>query len=395
MIRIIIAILTMLCSIQAVEYSHRIQALGADLAHLVPDYETDLYRNPQLLDRTLAGISYTPGYTYMYLTHPYHITVNQKPVSLKLTTRNIGINGQYWFYYGHGLEPETFGWLGSTFQAYRIQDLWMSRINKTVINIYNDLDYSKIEYIDAANATSTERDLEYIIRTQTAFRVRKNLTLDLKVGFGFFEHKSEMSSYSFYDQRVNLGLARVGLFCRNITAANDFTSWYLDIGSPLSNSEIDSLPYSLYSSLLEDERVFSLAAKTLVWRLGVARAVPATRNGMFIIGAKNSLLVQSTGDVAAQTGLRGIKNRISLPVGMEHFIHTVTLRFGARLYYDFEHLREANEDFTFVQNIMHTLNYDYSFGFGWKPHKKLKLDLYNTGNLSSLYNWGLYIKYEL
>jgi len=359
-------------------------ALGIDLAHLVPDYETDLYQNPQILDRTIAGISHKPGLGYSYRISPYTpVYIFPTPISLKLMTENLGMMGEYWFDYRHDLEPESYGWLGSTFQGYRIQDLWMYRIEKFVFNIYNDLDYKKVEYVTPANIRSIERDLEYIIRTQAAFTVRKNLILDLKVGLGCYKHKSEMSDYAFYDQRVNLGLARIGLFCRKITAANDFTSWYFDIGSPLSNTEIDAMPFSLYSSVLENERVFMLAAKTLVWRLGIARSIPVTRTGMFVIGLKNAFLIQSTDNVAAETGLRGIKNRISLPIGL----------FGTKFYYDFKSLREANEDSVAAQNISHNLNYEYSFGFGWKPLKRLTLDLYNTGNLTFLANWGLYIKY--
>jgi hypothetical protein len=394
--RAIFITLILLCSMQAIEHSHRIIALGTDLADLVPDYETDLYRNPQILDRALAGISYKPGYSYRYWNLPYppfYISVLPTPISSNLLKNNLGIMGEYWFDYSHDLEPAAYDWLASTFQAYRIQDLWMHRIKKFVINIYNDLDYSKIESTNSANATSSERDLEYIIRTQAAFKVGKNLNLDIKIGFGFFEHKSELSDYAFYDQRVNLGLARVGLFCRKIKAANDFSSWYFDIGSPLSNTEIDSIPFSLYSSVLEDERVFLLAAKTMVWRLGFARAMPVTRNGMVVIGLKNAFLLQSTGNITAETGLRGIHNRISVPIGMEHSIAAVTLRFGAKFFYDFRHNREASEDSAARQNISHDLNYAYSFGFGWKPHKKLTLDLYNTGNLTYLSNWGLYIKY--
>ncbi len=308
-------------------------------------------------------------------------------------TGNLGMTGEYWFDYSHNLEPDEYGWLALTFQSYKIRDLWMSRIKEFVINIYNDLDYSKLESTNSSNATSKRRDLEYIIRTQAAFTVRKNLILDIKIGFGFYEHKSEMSGYAFYDQRVNLGLARIGLFCRKITAANDFTSWYFDIGSPLSNEEIDSLPYSLYSSVLEDERVFMLAAKTLVWRLGFARAIPVTSTSMFVMGLKNTFLIQGTGNVAAETGLRGIKNTISLPVGMEYSIAVITLRFGTKFFYDFRSLREASEDSVAVQDISHDLNYEYSFGFGWKPHRRLTLDLYNTGNLTLLSNWGLYIRY--
>ena len=217
--RVVILTMFVICAMHAAEYSHRMIALGTDLANLIPDYETDLFRNPQILQKLLAGISHQPAYGYSYRIVPYppiYVYVSPTPISLKLMTGNLGMMGEYWFDYRHDLELDTYGWLASTFQAYRLQDLWMSRMKNFVFNIYNDLDYSKVRYVTPTNLVSTARDLEYIIRTQAAFPVRKNLVLDIKIGFGFYEHKSEMSDYAFYDQRVNLGLARVGLFCRKI-----------------------------------------------------------------------------------------------------------------------------------------------------------------------------------
>jgi len=43
-----------------IEYSLRIKALGTDFAYLVPDYETDLYQNPQLLGEKLTGVCFEP-----------------------------------------------------------------------------------------------------------------------------------------------------------------------------------------------------------------------------------------------------------------------------------------------------------------------------------------------
>jgi hypothetical protein len=393
--RVMILTMFVFCTMQAVEYSHRISALGTDLAHLVPDYETDLYRNPQFLDKALAGISYAPGKALMLrYSYPYPpATVYQTPISLKFMTRTLGMMGSYWFYYQHDLEPDSYGWLTSTYATYRLQDLWMARMKNTVVNIYNDLDYSRIEYLTSTNSPTIERRLEYLIRTQAAFKIRKTLSLDIKIGFGFFESKTEISDYEVYNQRVNLALARAGLYCRKVTATNDFASWYFDIGSPLSNAEIDSLPYPVYSSVQSDERVFMLSAKTLLARFAFAKAIPITPGGMLIVGLKNVFTLQSTGDATNDTGLRGIINTISLPVGMEHSISTVTLRFGTRFFYDFETLREANEDVAITQDITHTLDYEYTFGLGWKPHKKITVDLYTDGGFWYLKDWAVYLKY--
>jgi hypothetical protein len=137
-----------------------------------------------------------------------------------------------------------------------------------------------------------------------------------------------------------------------------------------------------------------LSARTLLSRLGIAKAIPLTRTGMFIIGARNSFLLQCTEDVNADQGLRGIENIISLPVAIEYSLNTITLRFGTRFWYDFLHLRQASDDYVITQRINHAVDYGYSFGLGWNPHKNLTLDLYNNGDLWRLQNWAVYLKYE-
>ena len=60
----------------AMQYSLRIQALGTDFAYLIPDYETDLYHNPNLMGEKLNGISYEPGLS--------------APVTMRVLTKRFG-----------------------------------------------------------------------------------------------------------------------------------------------------------------------------------------------------------------------------------------------------------------------------------------------------------------
>ncbi|MGB7054612.1 MAG: hypothetical protein WBE28_04755 [bacterium] len=392
--RLIILILTLCCFAAALDYSHRIRALGTEFASLIPDYETDLYRNPYFLDRGMAGISFEPMLVFYYQQSLYqYVIVNQMPFKLRLMTKNLGLMGQYWVNYSHDLEPRDYGWRSSTFKAFRINDVWMCRIRKAVINLYNDLDYAKISYLTSTNSESVENRIEYIAKTQVSLQIRKRLNLDLKLGYGFYENRKEMDQNEIRKQRIKLGLFRIGLYCRNISSANDFLSWYLDIGSPITNTDIDSLPYSVYSHLAESETKFVMFAQTIMARLGIAKALPVTERGFVAIGIKNTFLYQNTQDLTDALDLRGIKNTLSVPLGLEYRINTVSLRFGTRFRYDFGSLHESDDNAISIQSIEHEIGYDYSFGIGWQPHKHLVLDIYNNGSLIFLRNWALYVKY--
>lgn len=392
--RLLILTITLFCFAAALDYSHRIKALGTDFAGLIPDYETDLFRNPYFLDRGIAGISFEQSYIYVYRIYQYgYIAVQQTPLTLRLMTDRLGLMGKYWVHYSHGLEPLEYGWSSSTYKAFRINDLWMHRVGKAVINLYNDLDYSKITYLTSTNSESVENHIEYMARTMVGLQIRKRLNLELKLGYGFYEDSKETDNLEIHKQRINLAVARIGLYCRNISSANNFTSWYIDVGSPITNAEIDSLPYSIYLHLADNETKFTVFAQTLTARFAIARALPVTSRGFAVIGLKNTFLYQSTEDFSEAKDLRGVQNTLSLPFGFEYRINTVALRLGARFQYGFGSLRAADDNALTDQSIEHEFGYDYSFGFGWQPHKNLVLDIYNNGSLNYIKDWALYVKY--
>ncbi|GAI26330.1 unnamed protein product, partial [marine sediment metagenome] len=93
--RLLIILLVIICFAHAIEFSQRIQALGTDFAYLIPDYETDLYRNPQLLDRGLTGITYEPSNLYQYrvpLIYDRYIYIPNPciPFTLILSSKRFG-----------------------------------------------------------------------------------------------------------------------------------------------------------------------------------------------------------------------------------------------------------------------------------------------------------------
>ncbi len=394
--KLIICTMMLCCIVRALEFSHRIRALGTGFASLIPDYETDLYRNPQLLEQNLVGAAYEPPSTYYYRPYwQYPIYVNYAPLNIAFLTNRFAVTGQYWFDYSYNLEPLQFGWESSAYQAYRIQDLWLLGLKNYVINIYNDLDHSRVEYLTSTNSQAEDRRLEYIIKSQVSLKLRNRLSLDLKLGLGIFQDTRQTDEYENYSKKMTLGLARLGLYCRNVSSVNEFTSWYFDIGSPLSNEEIDVLPYSVYAHVPNHESEFALSANTVISRFGAAKAVPIGERGFVAIGFTDRLLVQKTEDQDAleDLNLHGIVNTMSLPAAVEYPIKTVSLRFGAQISYTFQNLRETGDTAVAVQDLQHTLAYGYSFGIGWQPHRKIAVDIYNNSSLHILKNWALYVKY--
>jgi len=391
--KVLTVVFAFFCLVNASGLSLRVKALGSDFANLIPDYETDLYRNPQSLSTNIVGIAYDPFVVYDFFRFYAPMIVHQAPIALTVTTRGFGMTGKYWMNYSHELEPYENTWESFTTQEYRIEDLWMFRVGEVVLNIYNDLDYSKINNTNAANSRFIDKNFEYIVKTQYSHQIKKRLNLDLKLGLGFYNNKWETDFYTIYDQCINIALARLGLYCRNISSVNDFTSWYLDIGSPISNAEIDSLPFSVYSALLDDETAFMWFAKTLVARLGFAKALPIANRGFLAIGVKNALLFQNTETASEELNLRGIENTLSVPIAAEYIVNTVSLRFGASFSYHFQNLRQAENNSVYTHDIVHGLDYGYSFGLGWQPHKKFAIDIYNNAYFWHVKDWAIYVKY--
>ncbi|UCG93031.1 MAG: hypothetical protein JSV97_04815, partial [candidate division WOR-3 bacterium] len=61
--------------------------------------------------------------------------------------------------------------------------------------------------------------------------------------------------------------------------------------------------------------------------------------------------------------------------------------------YNFESTKIWQPDLLIDEEISHAIDYNYSFGFGWRPTKWFVIDLYNTSYLSTLQEWSIYVKY--
>jgi hypothetical protein len=376
---LLVCLVLLITSTHALQFSSRIKALGTDFAWLIPDLQTDLYRNPQMLSEKMLCMAYDED--------------ENSPLSIILASRRIGVLTRYWIEYDYELEPAYYGWQSTEEYMIEFEDLWMVRIKDEVWNIYNDGLISRYEEDNVQTYNNyLLKDLEYFIRSQTSFSFGK-LNIDLKIAAGFYERVDQYNHIDNYNQRIGITSGRIGLYYTGISQPNRFTSWYLTLGGPISRDEIDSLPYSIYSDLADHERKLKYFGNTFISRFGWAKVWSLTDNGFFAIGLRNDFLYQPIHSYITNNDLRAITNSLRIPLAVEYPLKNIYLRFGTRFFYDFTGSKESNVTGLIQEDIAHEFGYNYSFGIGWQPNKNLSIDLHNQEYLNILSNWSVCIKY--
>lgn len=372
----------------ALEYSLRIKTLGTDFAYLIPDYETDLYQNPQLLGKKLTGISYEPGLN--------------EPLTMRFLFPRFGLYGKYW---GSYYRKQYSNYYPQTVAKYLyIKDLWMldlrGKIWKFLANEvwywYNDGYYYESQYFDNHQWYDSEKTIKYLYSGNPAYKIGKNLRLINKICAGVYRYYRR---YHYYgdtkniDQWLVISSAKSGIYYRNISAKNKFISIYIEIGGPTSVDEIDNLPYSVLSDLSYSDFKVSYFGKTYVGKIGWAKAIPLNNNNFMAFGFREYFLLQRTNRDETNAQLRGIRNMFSMPMAMEYEIGKIVLRLGTKIFYTVNNNKEWNSDSILSYINDHKLNFGYSFGLSWQLDDHWTLDFYNNSDLSSVKRWAIYIKH--
>jgi hypothetical protein len=144
--------LVLVCLGYTIEYSVRIKALGTDFAYLIPDYETDLYQNPQLLGTQLAGISFEPDLN--------------EPVTARILFKRFGVCGSCWGSYS---DHQSSAYTTTNKHLY-INDLWMLDLRGKVWKFladdvwhwYNDGDYYEWHQVHDSLDYDSVRTIKYL-----------------------------------------------------------------------------------------------------------------------------------------------------------------------------------------------------------------------------------------
>lgn len=364
-----------------IDCSLRIRSLGTDFINLIPDYESDLFLDPNIYsrDNKLVGISYFP-WEWEY-----------NPLTLRLLTSRFGLMGKYWGdYYNISYSPDY----GNRTRFFA-RDLWMWDARQLlpgflsqVWNITNDLDFYKIEYSGCSNTR-----IKYLFGGPGATNIGRYFKSYNHALLGFYR-----DLYRGYavdtDQLLIIITGKTGLSFRNTLAKNDFISAYIEIGGPTSIADIEALPFSpLLKMSGNDGLLNTYFCNALIATAAFGKGFPISEKGFIAVGFRDRFIRQRFAEYDTSFHLSAINNSTSIPIGLEYGIGQINFRLGTRLLYYIYYQSRYHEE-VFDMNIYHTLSWSTSFGIGWRPQPKLNIDFYNRSDLLDVRYWGLYLKYE-
>ena len=389
MIKCLTAILVFLSFGGALEYSLRIRALGEEFAYLIPDYETDLYKNPNLIGTKLMSIGYEK-YAAM-------------PLTLRMLTKRFGFMGQYWF----GQSEHVNEYQRAYTTNFRLTDSWLWDLRDKlprwlatdVWNWYNDGNYDYVrQYLDEYHYDTT-KTITYIFGSKAGYRIGKYFTVVPEIYGGFFSNYRNAIGIYPVDQWLFLATGRLGLHYRDIQEMNRFTSFYVTLGGPVSREEIDQLPFSIFSHMPFDAHEMIYFARTFIFQGGFARGFPVDDKSMLAAGVQCKFLMQRTEQFEPSMKLRAIRNTVSLPLALEYGVGRIQLRVGTSLRYAFQHDREYSADTLSSRICDHSLDVSFSFGLCWKVNSKMDLEFYNENSrgyyfVDWLKSWAIFFRYK-
>ncbi len=371
----------------ALEYSMRMQALGTEFAYLIPDYETDLYLNPNLLGEKLTSVTVEPRALL--------------PLAFRALRSRFGYGGKMGGSSEHYRDMSEHEW-SETDVAYR--DFWFVDLRgclprflaSDVWNIYNDaVFYTHYDLWNTSAYDSTTK-IEYLGVTKEATPLGENWNLIYQVGAGPYYYNKRAGGGQIrdaYRQWILISSGRVGLYYRNAGYGDKLTSLYIDIGGPISRAEINSLPYSVYLSVPRESgtwpRVF---ARALTPRIGFASSI-SYGPGFLALGVCDRVVLQKTENLQANWPLQAVENKLALLAALEWTFNRLFLRVGTAFAYEMSFRREGKGS-SMARYDDHRLSLRNSFGLGWRPADNLTIDLVNSGDLSYIGSWAITIGLE-
>jgi hypothetical protein len=358
-----------------IEYSLRIKALGPDFAYLIPDYETDLYRDPNLYTRDNKFLGITPGV----------------PLTLKLLTSRFGYMGKY---DGHYYYYNDIPYYSTRNMVISLTDLWMWDARKMLPGLFSDVwnftdDLYFSRYEDKTYYFDTTTILQYLFGIPSSASIGKYFKYYDFLTTGIYLNKLDNDYVGRHDdQSLLIFSGKLGLSYRSSYADNEnsFFSAYLEIGGPVTNSEINSLPWTVMSNMLSPNDVqLSYFLRTIISRIAVVKGLPINENGYVAVGFRDQYLYQNFSKADTNICLTGICNSLSAPLAIEYRVNMVTVRLGTIINYNYSKLLREQINSALYSKIEHQLSWSSTCGIGWRLGQKFDLDLYKKG-ISLYYN---------
>lgn len=361
------------------EYSSRIMALGFNLAYLVPDYETDLFNNPQLLGTKVSGISYNPNEGALW--------------RLAYLSSGFGVYARYWPLYFATFDSTSNEWGRDRHIRLSVRDLWMVKIGSYIVNLSNDgyFDVDEGESHDTQYSMNFAAD--YYVRSQVAFNLGENYYLDIKAGVGFNAWIQKRGTSLAWSPRVISPTGCIGVYKKDITTSNDFRTYFLSVGGPVARCDESLLPGFTTLDFDTSALEIKLFYDAVITKIGIGRGMPIAEGSCFIIGLRNSFAFQRSGEIQSPRIHQGFKNICTLPVAIEYAIGKVIIRFGTHIDYTFRRYCVFSDGSELLKRDKHDFEYSYSFGLGWTINEHFLVDFYNLRKLYELQEWSVSLQY--
>jgi hypothetical protein len=367
-----------------IEPSLRIKALGLDFAFLIPDYETDLYLDPNIYSKEnrLAGISYEHD--------------NTNPITVRFLTSRFGWIGQYWGNYDYSNDNirriiETL--------SFSARDLWIWDARKLlpsflgdIWNLSNDLSLNKFNYNSYPYYDSIG-SIKYILGIPGSNRIGKWFKLYMNLAVGYYRNYSIQYHQPRLDQSLLIYSGKAGIGYRYLRQDNDFISGYIEIAGPTTTAEIDALPIPITYMLNDNDFDLTYFLNTIITRIALVKAFPLNERSFVAIGFHDQFLSQGLAEADTNITRSDANNTLKMPIALEYKVGQVAIRLGSVVRYSLRFGKIRQNDTILRYDINQNLSWSKSFGIGWQPNLRFSIDLINNGDLSSVLGWGIYLKY--
>jgi hypothetical protein len=168
---------------------------------------------------------------------------------------------------------------------------------------------------------------------------------------------------------------------------NDFTSFYVRFGGPVTLQEINTLPYSLWTGITGSDIRTGYFFNTLIINAGFAQGFAIFRSGMFVCGIQSSFLAQWAEDPEVLDHMRAMTNSYVLPCAVEYNLGRVALRMGMYVRYYYEDERTWDDRFPIEteKKVRHTFSTGRSLGLSWQITDRFNIDFLYMRNRSVMY----------
>ena len=369
------------------DLSCRMRALGDDFALLIPDYETDVFYNPIFLNKNLVGV--------------YYNTMEETQIKLNFLYHSFGFYGMYWPSYYHYLEPQDDGWQTYTQFNDRLKSTFLFKIKTIGLSITPDISRYRVKEWNSTNYKNLSSWQNFLGKSSVGIKINNKFFLFIEPALGFLEELEQTQDINTKDQRIIILSGRLNVLYRDIKEENRFVSANLEIGGPTSLSDIGGLPFNPFGYYGPFDKEILPFYNYFQANSGFCLGLPVGDNLMITLGLREEYDLQIVlPKVYTHDNIYlAINNKVSSPIAIEYKLNRIALRCGAIFFYNYSNSEYGNgslfERVDSFQTKIHELGYSFTFGLGWQPKEKFKVDLKYSGggSILGLNNWSIYLSY--